>query len=64
MITWNTHDRTLRAVADYAVRRGPAPNGDSNRVILENRGDINGDSVADLMMVFPNGDRQALYLLP
>jgi CubicO group peptidase (beta-lactamase class C family) len=64
LITWNVDGKTRRAIADYVVRRGAAPNGGSSRVILESPGDINGDSEADLMMTFANGDRQALYLLP
>lgn len=54
--------KTYHAMMDYAVSPG---NSVASQVIFEASPlDVNQDGIADLTVVYPNGDRQALLLLP
>lgn len=54
-----------RARTGYRVLMGtPEGAGDGERVIFSTAGDINGDGRQDVLMDFPNGDSQILFILP
>lgn len=55
---------TNRGLADYLVTQGFTEEAVTDQVVLSNAGDLNNDGTDDSWMIFPNGDRQALYLLP
>jgi len=55
-------DRQYFALMDYKVVSGVYPSSDSLRFILID--DLNGDGTKDYEVVYPNGDKQLLYILP
>ncbi|MDX1491934.1 MAG: S8 family serine peptidase [Pseudohongiellaceae bacterium] len=64
IVSYQDNETTVRAIADYLVLRGFEDQATTGQVNFLDAGDLNGDGVNDQWMVFPNGDRQALYQLP
>ncbi|GAB6042629.1 Calx-beta domain-containing protein [Endothiovibrio diazotrophicus] len=53
---------TLATIPDYLVDRYDPL--DSDQVQFAPHADLNGDGTADYLILYPNGDQQALYVLP
>ena len=47
---------------DYIVEKGQTPA--DNQLRFEAVGDVNNDGIDDLNVIFLNGDKQLLYILP
>lgn len=60
-----THGATqVRGLVSYQVYRDSASEAQPVRVTFLAAGDINGDGRNDYWLVYPNGERQALYVFP
>lgn len=54
----------LQARSGYEVKRDAMEMAISDKVVFKPAGDLNGDGSTDFMMIYPNGDRQILWLYP
>ncbi|MEX0901964.1 MAG: hypothetical protein WDZ76_04430 [Pseudohongiellaceae bacterium] len=68
LITVHLDGGVVSGMADYLVTPGMVNPGDGDPpagpVLFEPAGDLNGDGSIDVLMHFPNGDTQRLYVLP
>jgi len=59
-ITVQIANNTYRAIVDYAVEPSDLRYG---QITISDIGDKNGDGIGDYQVIYPNGDKQILYLL-
>ncbi len=60
IIQIDSNKQRYRGVMDYLVNTGDS----AGTLRFEGAGDLNGDGIGDLMVIYPDGHSQALFLLP
>lgn len=64
VISVRAGDQQLQARSGYEVSRDALGAAESDKVVFKPAGDLNGDGSTDFMMIYPNGDRQVLWIYP
>lgn len=64
VISVSQGDQQLQARSGYEVNRDALQASESDKVVFKPAGDLNGDGSTDFMMIYPNGDRQVLWIYP
>jgi len=62
-VSFSLNGLFYRGLLGYGVIAGLAPDDDRPPVEFRSTVDLNGDSVADFEIVYPNGDRQVVYTI-
>jgi len=60
LVNFRLGNQTYRGVVDYVVTQGESS---TDTLQVEPNPDVNGDGIEDVVLIYPNGDRQILFVV-